>query len=135
MDRARGLTADFLKMVEDIKQCHCTHGDIGQKQEEYEAACNVCRSLQNNAEPERMWMAADYSDQWFARTHSQLNVYYMCKSGVAPGCLTDQRSKEWTRLEDDMTGLETGQMWYCKECGAEHATRFGVLVEMVMDRE
>ena len=65
------------------------------------------RSFQNHEEPERMMMAADYSDQWFAGTHSQFNLDYICKSGVAPGCLTVQRSNEWTRLRDDMTGQET----------------------------
>ena len=75
MARARGLTADFLKRVDGIRQGNYTQGEIVQNQEEYEAACNVWMSFQNHAEPERMRMAADYSDQWLAGTHRQFNVY------------------------------------------------------------
>ena len=58
-----------------------------QRHTEYDNACEVWRSFQNHQEPERMRMAADSSDQWFAADHSQFNVFYICKSGDARPCL------------------------------------------------
>ena len=74
-----------------------------------------------------MITAADYSDQWFAAGHRQLNVFYICRSGGGHPRLTVQRVTGWARLKDDMTGLVSGQWWDCHLCGAKYAV-------LVMDR-
>ena len=69
--------------MDGITQGSFTQDEIVNKREEYEAACNIWRSLQNHAEPEKMRRAAEYSDQWFAWKHSHLNVT-TCANQDAP---------------------------------------------------
>ena len=84
-------------------------------------------------ERQLMKNAADYSDQWFKEGNVQFNVYYVCKSGhLQWPCNTAIESMAWDRLHDDPQAVK--QRWYCKMCTAKYKTKFGVLVEFVLEQ-
>jgi hypothetical protein len=95
-------------------------------------AMNKWRSFHSKGEEQAAFCrAADYADEWFGNLEEKLRVYYVCKSGGTEWpCNTLISSKEWRTLHDDP--MATKQRWYCKECNARYATRFGVVCELQM---
>ena len=92
-----------------------------------------------NAPPEhqeRLRLAADYTDEWWAASDSTFRAYYVCMAGRGAGwdnkptyCCSVTVSADWARMFSDP--LQRGQRWYCPECAAGYKTRFGFLLELV----
>ena len=62
------------------------------------------------------------------------NVYYICRAGHANWpCRTVTLSKWWKKKHEDP--LATKQKWYCPKCQAGYKTKWGVIIEMVVNRK
>ena len=81
-----------------------------------------------------MIKAADYHDTWFRTKVAAFNVYYICRSGHAQWpCRAVTLSNWWKKKHENP--LATGQKWYCPSCDAGYKTRWGVIIEMVVNRK
>ena len=98
----------------------------------HEAACRT-RAFEHREEPWRCCHIADYCDQWFRSATCSFRTYCICRAGGAEvkwQCGAFILSDIWDRMIDDP--MATGQRWYCKVCPAKYKTRYGVMVEIIV---
>ena len=92
------------------------------------------RAFEGHEDAVKLRNAADYTDEWFCDNEkgSSFRSFYVCMAGhLQWPCCTVIITSAWSRLKDDPAA--TGQRWYCNTCGARYATKYGVLLEFVID--
>ena len=77
---------------------------------------------------------AQYQDEWCNVEGGKLRAWYAClntgKKRQSAPCGTVIASKRWPRKFDDPSAVR--QKWYCACCKVKYATRWGMLVEVVV---
>ena len=81
-----------------------------------------------------MWKASTYHDEFVKTKNGYLRYWFICMAGGSINtCLTAITSKMWDRKYKDPGA--TRNKWKCTVCRANYRTKWGVFVEISIDKQ
>jgi hypothetical protein len=87
----------------------------------------------NEAKQKDLWAVSNFQDELSCGGKDTFRYYFVCQAGGQYRCLHAMTSKGWNCKHDPSLGWQPRQKYYCRVCNATYKTKFGVIIEIMIN--